>query len=67
MCPSSINKTKTFMCYELISQRIIRNLKDSKDTGKLVTELSHQAHIYVSAYRPAVADLKKHWILTNLM
>ena len=55
------------MCYELISQRIIRNLKDSKDTGKLVTELSHQAHIYVSAYRPAVADLKKHWILTNLM
>ena len=54
------------MCYELIGQRIIRNLKDSKDTGKLVTELSHQAHTYVSAYHPAVADLKKHGILKNL-
>lgn len=29
-------------------------------------ELSHQAHTYVSAYCPAVADLKKHGILKNL-
>ena len=45
---------------------MIRNLNDSKDTGKLVTELSHLAHTYVSAYRPTTADLKKHGILKNL-
>lgn len=45
---------------------MIRNLKDSKDTGKLVTQLSHPANTYVSAYRPTAADLKKHGILKNL-
>ena len=45
---------------------MIRNLKDSKDTGELVTELSHLAHTYVSPYRPTTADLKKHGILKNL-
>jgi len=45
---------------------MIRNLKDSKDTGKLVTELSHLAHTYISAYCPTTADLKKHGILKNL-
>ena len=65
ICPPSIiiNKTDIFTCYELISQRMIRNLKD---TGKLVTELSHQAHTYVSAYRPAAVDLKKRGILKNM-
>ena len=67
ICPPLINKTNTFTCYELISQRIVRNLKDSKDTGKLVTELSHQAHTYVYLHiTPAVAELKKHGILKNL-
>jgi len=66
ICPPSINKTDIFTCFELISQRMIRNLKDSKNTGKLVTELSHLAHNYVSAYRPTTADLKKHGILKNL-
>ena len=56
ICPPSINKTDTFTCFELISQRMIKNLKDSKDTGKLVTELSHLAHTYVSAYRLTTAD-----------
>ncbi|XP_078364014.1 uncharacterized protein LOC144648272 [Oculina patagonica] len=66
ICPPSINKTDIFTRFELISQRMIRNLKDSKDTGKLVTELSHLAHTYVSTYRPTTADLKKHGILKNL-
>ena len=44
---------------------MIKKLKDSKDTGKLVTELSHLAHTYVSAYHPAAVDLKKHGILKN--
>ena len=66
VCPPSINKTDVFTCFEMINQRMIRNLKDRKDTGKLVTELSHLAHTYVSAYRPTTADLNKHGILKNL-
>lgn len=66
ICPPSINKTDIFTCFELISQRMTRNLKDSKDTGKLVAELSHLAHTYVSAYRPTTTELKKHGFLKKL-
>ena len=45
---------------------MIKNLKDSKDTGKLVTELSHLAHTYISSYRPTAADLKKQRVLKTL-
>ena len=61
-----MNKTDIFTRFERTSQRMIRNLKDRKDTRKLVTELSHLAHTYVSAYRPTTADLKKRGILKNL-
>ena len=47
ICPPSINKTDIFACFELISQRMLKNLKERKDTGKLATELSHLAHTYV--------------------
>ena len=62
----SINKTDIFACLELISQRMLKNLKESNDTGKLATELSHLAHTYVSSYRPTASDLKKHRILKEL-
>ena len=45
---------------------MLKNLKESKDTGKLATELSHLAHTYVSSYRPTASDLKKHKILKEL-
>ena len=45
---------------------MLKNLKESKDTGKLATELSHLAHTYVSSYRPTASDLKKHRILKEL-
>ena len=66
ICPPSINKTDIFACFEFISQGMLKNLKESKDTGKLATELSHLAHTYVSSYRPTVSDLKKHRILKEL-
>ena len=66
ICPPSINKTDIFACFELISQRMLKNLKESKDTGKLATELSHLAHTYVSSYRLTASDLKKHRILKEL-
>ena len=40
ICTPSINKTDIFACFELISQRMLKNLKESNDTGKLATELS---------------------------
>ena len=55
--------TKRTSCFELISQRMLNNLKESKDTSKLATELSHLAHTHVSSYRPTASDLKKHRIL----
>ena len=66
ICPPSINKRDIFACFELISQRMLKNLKESKDTGKLATELSHLADTYVSSYRPTATDLKKHRILKEL-
>ena len=50
----------------MISQKMLKNLKESKDTGKLATELSHLADTYVSSYRPTATDLKKHRILKEL-
>ena len=40
-----------------------KKLKDTKQAGKLVADLSHLAHTYVSSYRPATADLKKLRVL----
>ena len=55
--------TKRTSCFELISQRMLKNLKENNDTSKLATELSHLAHTHVSSYRTTASDLKKHRIL----
>ena len=34
-------------------------MKNNKQAGKLVADLSHLAHTYVSSYCPTTADLKK--------
>ena len=36
-----------------------KNLRDTKQAEKLVADLSHLAHSYVSSYHPTTADLKK--------
>ena len=66
ICPPSINKTEIFACFELISKRMLKNLKENKDTGKLVTKMSHLAHTYVLRYRPTASDLQKHRILKEI-
>ena len=43
-----------------------KNLKDTKQAGKLVSDLSHLAHSHVSSYRPTTLDLKKHQVLKEL-
>ena len=40
--------------------------KDTKQAGKLVADLSHLAHTYVSSYRPTTADLKKLRVLKEI-
>ena len=43
-----------------------KNLKDTKQAGKLASDLSHLAHCYVSSYCSTAADLKKLRILKEL-
>ena len=64
--PPTISKTDVFACFELISHTMKRHLIDTSNTSKIVADLSHLAHGYVSSYRPTTADLKKHSILRSL-
>ena len=64
--PPRINASDVFTCFELINNTMAKNLKDTKQAGKLVSVLSHLAHSYVSSYRPTAADLKKHRVLKEL-
>ena len=64
--PPRINVSDVFTCFELINHTMAKNLKDSKQAGKLVSDLSHLAHSYVSSYRPTTTDLKKHRVLKEL-
>ena len=43
-----------------------KKLKDTKQAGKLVADLSHLAHTYVSSHRPTTADLKKLRVLKEI-
>ena len=43
-----------------------KKLKDTKQAGKLISDLSHLVHFYVSSYRPTTADLKKHRVFKEL-
>ena len=45
---------------------MIRHLKDRKQKGKVVADLSHIANSNVLTYRPTVADLKKYKVLNEL-
>lgn len=66
ICPPTISKTDVFSCFELINSTMVRNLLDRKLKGKLVADLSHLAHSYVSSHQPSAADLKKCRILKDL-
>ena len=43
-----------------------KKLKDNKQAEKLVADLSHLAHTYVSSYCPTTADLKKLRVLKEI-
>ena len=60
ICPPRINKSDVFTCFELVNHTMAKNLKDTKQAGKLVSDLSHLVHSYVCSYRPTTANLKKH-------
>ena len=64
--PPRINKLDVFTCFELINGAIIKHLKDRKEKGKVVADLSDIANSYVLAHRPTVADLKKYKVLKDL-
>ncbi|KAL9964557.1 hypothetical protein ACROYT_G028213 [Oculina patagonica] len=66
ICPPQINKADVFTCFELMNGTLTKHLKDRKQKGKVVSDLSHIANSYVLAHRPTVADLKKYKILKEL-
>ena len=66
ICPLKINQSDVFACFELIHRTMSKNLIDSSHEGKIVADLSHLAHTYVSAHKPTPVDLKKHRILKSL-
>ena len=66
ICPPTISRTDVFSCFELINRTMVRNLIDRKQKGKLVADLSHLAHSYVSSHQPSAADLRKFRILKEL-
>lgn len=43
-CPTKISKSDVFSCSELIYHTMHKNIKYSKMTGKLATDLSHLVH-----------------------
>ena len=45
---------------------MVKKLRDTKQAGKLVADLSHLAHTYVTIYRPTTADLKKVRVLKEI-
>ena len=64
--PARINESDVFTCFELINHTMAKKLRDTKQAGKLVADLSHLAHTYVSSYRPTTADLKKIRVLKEI-
>ena len=66
ICLPRINKSDVFTCFELINGTMIKHLKDRKEKGKVVADLSHIANSYILTHRPTVADLKKYKVLKDL-
>ena len=52
--------------FELIHRTMAKKLINKQHDAKLVADLSHLAHSYVSAHRPTTADRKKYRILKDL-
>ena len=63
--PFKMRKTDVFYSYELLCRYMCSNLKDSKDSEIIRSELSHLAHTYVN-FKPGKSSLKKHSILKKL-
>ena len=63
--PPRINESDVFTCFELINHTMAKKLRDTKQAGKLVADLSHLAHTHVSSYRPTTTDLKKLDIINS--
>ena len=59
-------ESDVFKCFELINHTMAKKLKDNKQAGKLVADLSRLAHTYVSSYCPTTADLKKLEVLKEI-
>ena len=64
--PPKINESDVFTCFELINHTMAKKLRDTKQAGKLVADLSRLAHNYVSSYRPTIEDLKKLRVLKEI-
>ena len=54
ICPPWINKSDVFTCFELINGTMIKHLKDRKEKGKVVDDLSHIANSYILVHWPTV-------------
>ena len=64
--PPKINESVVFACFELINHTMGKKLRNTKQAGKRVADLSHLAHTYVSSYRPTTVGLKKLRVLKEI-
>ena len=63
--PFRLRKTNIFYSYELLCKFMCSNLKNSKDSEIVRSELTHFANVYLD-YKPSKSSLRKHNVLKRL-
>ena len=64
--PFKLNKTDILATFDIMHRVMLNDIKDTKDKGKLKSEISFIANNYVDNYKPSKSTLKKHVILKRL-
>ena len=64
--PNYLKKSDIFTSFELIHRFLTEDLKDSKFSSQLKSDLSHLVNSYYYNYHPNKETLKKHGILKRL-
>ena len=64
--PFKLNKTDILATFDIMHRVMLNDIKDTKDKGKLKSEISFIANNYVDNYKPSKSTMKKHVILKRL-
>ena len=66
ICPSYINRSDVYTCFELIHRSVLSNIIDKGRTGRIKATLSQLTHSYIASHRPSQSDRKEWKILKSL-